>query len=285
MRLKDMNMKLLKALSVFTLLAMAVPAFAQQNTLTQTTLAADANGATVASNGSPAPTTIQVTSATGISATAAYNGQTANYPTGSDIYVDRELMQVISVNGTVLTVVRGINGTVAASHRKGAMVLAGNPSWFYVNDPGGSGGFNGVVGDSCVLANVVATPRVNVRTGAQVICSSISLTYVPGFNNPLVPIASGVTAAVASAAGAVTPSGPLFHITGALAITGFNIPVGCSANTVATLGGCAFSVIPDGTFTWTSAGNIAIAGTAVVNKVITFIWDATNKKWVPNVLS
>lgn len=277
---------LFKVFGSFLLLAgLSVPAFAQQNTLTQTTLAADANGATVASNGSPAPTIIQVTSATGITATAAYNGQTANYPTGSDIFVDREMMQVISVNGTVLTVVRGINGTVAASHRKGAMVLAGNPSWFYVNDPGGSGGFSGTGGDSCVLANVVATPRVNVRTGAEWICSSISLTWVPGFQNPLVPVGAGVTAAVASAAGAITPSGPLFHVTGALAVTGFNVPVGCNANTVATLGGCAFTIIPDGTFTWTTAGNIALAGTAVVNKALTFSWDATNKKWIPSYIA
>ena len=165
------------------------------------------------------------------------------------------------------------------------MVLIGNAIWFSVNDPGGSGGFDGVGGESCTQANVVASPRVNIRTGAQWLCSSITTTWVPGFNNPLIPMNAQPTTAVASAAGTVTPSGPLFHITGTNAITGFVIPIGCAANTLATLGGCSFTVIPDAIFTWTAAGNIALAGTAVVNKALTFVWDATNKKWVPSYIA
>jgi hypothetical protein len=87
----------------------------------------------------------------------------------------------------------------------------------------------------------------------------------------------GPTAAVASVAGQVTPSGPLFHITGALAITGFLLPVGFT--------GGSFTVIPDGTFTWTTANNIAIAGTAVVNKALTFWYDTNSSKFVPSYLS
>jgi hypothetical protein len=79
---------------------------------------------------------------------------------------------------------------------------------------------------------------------------------------------------VASAAGLVTPSGPLFHITGTAAITGFNIPVGFT--------GGSFTVIPDGAFTTTTANNIAIASTAVVSKPLTFTFDAGTAKFYPS---
>ena len=96
--------------------------------------------------------------------------------------------------------------------------------------------------------------------------------WVAGFNNP--EPNKGPTAAVASAAGAILPSGPLFHVTGALAVTGFTIPVGFA--------GGSFVVIPDGAFTWTTAGNIAVAGTAVVNRALTFTWDSSVSKFNPS---
>jgi hypothetical protein len=267
-------------IAVLAVLAFSLPSFAQQNTLTQTTLANDVTSAGTATNATT-PTNITVTSATGIVGSSPNTSITASQPTQTDIYVDRELMTVISVSGTQLSVLRGQGGTVAAPHRKGAMVLAGNPYWFKVNDPGGSGGFDGVGGESCVLANVVATPWVNVRTGAQWICSSLSLTWVPGFNNPLGSVGSaGFTGAVASVAGATLPSGPIFHVTGTNAITSWTIPVGCSANTLATIGGCSFVTVPDAAFTWAGGGNIALTGTAVINLPIIWTWDPTNAKWV-----
>lgn len=84
----------------------------------------------------------------------------------------------------------------------------------------------------------------------------------------------------ASAAGVVAPpqGADYFHITGALAITGFTNPTGIQD-------GASFDVIPDGTFTWTAAGNIALAGTAVVSKTLTFKWDATTAKWYPSYIA
>lgn len=253
------------------LLAFAFPAYAQQNTLTQTTLSADVTGTA---------TLLQVTSATGITGLAPNNNITASQPAQTSLFIDRELISVTSVNGTVIGVVRGQGQTVATPHRKGAMVLAGYPSWFQVNDPGGSGGFDGTSGGSCILANVVATPWVNTRTGSQWICSSVSLTWVPGWNNSLGPSWANLTAPVASVAGTTVPSGPIFHVTGTSAITSWGVPVGCSANTVATIGGCSFITIPDAAYTWAGGGNIALTGTAVINLPILWIWDAANAKWV-----
>lgn len=238
--------------------------WAQQNTLTVTTTSA---AVTVSA------TLIQVVSTTGmnVNPNAGYN---------TAIYIDQELMTVIGinqtaagVNGLALTVTRGQNGTRAAAHLSGAMVLAGRPQWFYAVDP--------PMG-SCVLANVIATPWVNAKTGAQWTCSALTLTWAPGWRNPLSNPASWVqTGTVASAASAITPSGPYFNISGTAAITGFNIPVGFDT----TLGGC-FTANPTGIWTWTAAGNIATAGTTTAATTpVTFCWNTVSLKWVPSRLA
>jgi hypothetical protein len=43
--------------------------------------------------------------------------------------------------------------------------------------------------------------------------------------------------------------------------------------------GGSFTVIPDGAFTWTTANNIATAGTAVASHMITFTYDFNTSKW------
>ncbi len=238
-----MNFKSIAVLCLGFMSLALIPARAQVYTLTQTSLSsAVASGAIQ---------TVSVASATNITATPA-----------TYLYVEQEAMLVLGVNGTAVTVARGQNTTKAVGHPSGAMILAGSPDWFSDQDPTGS----------CVTASTKATPHVNVITGKQWLCSTVTLSWVPGFQNLVQP--ARVTTAVASAAGLVTPSGPLFHITGALAITGFNVPLGFANG--------GFCVIPDGAFTTTTANNIAIASTAVVNKLLCYTWDDTNSKFVPS---
>lgn len=251
-----------------------------QTSLTQTTLAA-AQGIGPASlpsgTQSPLMTFVSLASATGVQL-AALGTQPVTY-----IYVDQELEGIVSLlpgQTTIFNVLRAQGGTKAAPHVSGAMVLLATITPQF-GGGAGSGGFQQIdapLGGACTGSNTIFTPWINVLTGAQWLCSSITGTWVPGWINPLYPGAAKVTAAVASAAGLVTPSGPLFHITGALAITGFNIPVGFNAT---GSGGGQFCAIPDGTFTTTTANNIALASTAVVNKLLCWTWDATNSKFVP----
>ena len=174
----------------------------------------------------------------------------------TDLYVDRELMIVLSVNTTtkVVTVSRGQGGTQASGHANSAMVLYGPPNAFQVFDPEGA----------CVTANTAYTPWVNVRNGYQWLCSTVTLSWVAGFNN----LGSlQVTKAVASAAADVLPTGPLFHITGTTTgITGFTIPVGFEKGKI-----CAIS--DSGTWTTTTgsgANNFAIGVTGT--QYLTFCW-------------
>ena len=84
----------------------------------------------------------------------------------------------------------------------------------------------------------------------------------------------------ASVAGATVPpqGADYFHVTGTNAITGWTNPTGIQD-------GARFTVIPDAVFTWTAAGNIALAGTAVVSKALDFVWDATTGKWYPSYIA
>jgi hypothetical protein len=260
-----MNMRTLKlaVLAIVLALASAIGVSAQQFTLTQTTLSADVTASA---------TLFQLASVTGVNGQGGGNvggstGNTGSGGTGTGIYIDSEYAEVISVNTTAKTVsvLRGKDGTKATAHKASTMVLFGNPNAFVTFDPAGT----------CVVAQVPAQPTINVNNGRQWLCSTITLTWVPGFGNHATdPI---VTTLVASAAGAIIPSGPLFHVNGTAAVTGFTIPTGCNAT---VRGGCQFMVIPDAAFTWTTAGNIAVAGTAVANLAIIFTWDATSSKFI-----
>jgi hypothetical protein len=244
---KNHQMKTLNRLSLLFVLACA-GAFAQTNTLIQTSL----SSAITATQ-----QTFNIASVTSI---------TASLSTSTVLYVDKELMLVNTVAGsstTSVNVERGYNGTLAVAHINTSVVLAGRPDWFLNSDPTGA----------CTVANTYVTPYVSVLTGYQWLCSSVTLSWVPGFNNTSRP--AGVTTLVASAAGQVTPSGPLFHINGTAAITGFLYPIGLGAGQPAS----SFCVIPDAAFTTTATNNIAIASTGVLNKTICWTWDYTNLKY------
>src|SRR5690349_21356969 len=61
---------------------------------------------------------ISVASATGINAPSL-----TDYTKRTQLYVDRELMDVKAVSGTTITVIRGAGGTVAAPHASSAFVF------------------------------------------------------------------------------------------------------------------------------------------------------------------
>ena len=255
-----------------------------QTALTQTTLAAAVSGPSLYSGTSPSLSlTVTLTSCTGIAAPILPGTPT------SIIYVDREAMGVFNVNTStcVLTVNRGYLGTQASPHISGTMVLYG-PNYATTIALGGNPVPTGLFqqdppyGATCTAANTPTTPWVNVLTGAQWLCSAQTGTWAPGWQNPLAAPPTWVqTGTVASAAGAITPSGPYFNISGTSAITGFNIPIGFNTS----LGGC-FTANPTGIWTWTAAGNIATAGTVTAATTpVTFCWNVVSSKWIPSRLA
>lgn len=185
------------------------------------------------------------------------------------LYIDRELMAVQSVSGLVATVLRAQAGTGARPHVSGAAVLLGPTQHFspFISPP--------IYNSAVTPANVAYSPVIDIETGMQWIPSTVTNSWVPGWNNPMAP---QPTVTVASAAGLITPSGPLFTVSGVLAITGFNTPVGFT-------NAGSFTIIPSAIFTWTAASNISVAGTAVVGKALTFTYNVSTNKYVPSYIA
>lgn len=91
-------------------------------------------------------------------------------------------------------------------------------------------------------------------------------------NNPLVDPNTQ-----ASVAGVLTVNYPVTVVSGALAITGLTVPYPDFAGRI--------TLIPTGTFTWTAATNIALAGTAVVGKALDFVYNPFTNKWAPSYIA
>ena len=81
-----------------------------------------------------------------------------------------------------------------------------------------------------------------------------------------------------TSASTISPLSPIVHITGTTAIGTITAPTGCT--TAGT--GCEVTLIPDGLWTTTTGGNIAIASTAVVSKAMIMVYDPSTTKWYPS---
>lgn len=243
-----------RILKIATLLALCAALCLAQTTLSSTTLTPNITANTV---------TFAVGSASGISAL----GSLGQYQTM--LYIDHELMGVRSVSGTNITVDRGKGATAfqgeasQTTHHAAAVVWIGPPQAFAQAAP--------VVGTQCVRANLQYVPIIIVPTGQKMDCLGLTTAGQYVRTDAAGPGVLGAT--VASAAGVVTPSSNLLVISGTAAITGFTVPAGAGV-------GYTLTVIPSGAFTWTTATNIAVAGTAVVNRTLTFTW--TGSAWQPS---
>lgn len=82
---------------------------------------------------------------------------------------------------------------------------------------------------------------------------------------------------IASVAGVITLPARYQRVTGALAVTGIALPFADFGGTI--------SVFPTGAFTWTTATNIALAGTAVVGKQLDFTYFPPTGKWYPSYIA
>jgi hypothetical protein len=175
-----------------------------------------------------------------------------------------DLCNVTAVNTTtkVVGVRCGMGGSIHTAHVNAALVIISLTGNIKPKDPQGS----------CVTASTNETPWINSITGAEWLCSTITLSWVPGWDNPYA--SPGVTTLVASVAGATAINSPLQHINGTNAITSFTMSVGWNGNN--------FCVIPDAAFTTTATNNILKASTAVAAKTLCFQWDATNSGFTPS---
>jgi len=196
---------------------------------------------------------------------------TTNIVAGTVLFADKEELVVSTLlGGGAVQVQRGAAGTRASLHVSGQSVLVGPAAAFQVKDPQGL----------CTAGQreFQYGTAINVVNGLRFVCG-INGQVGPGFGNWLTPPNS--TTAVASVAGAILPTGPLFHVTGTNAITGITIPVGFDVKS-----GGVITFIADAVFTWTAAGNFALAsstvspaGVVVVGRAYSFFYDPNSGKF------
>jgi len=149
----------------------------------------------------------------------------------------------------------------------------------------------GVSGLGTSVATFLATPSsTNLRTALtdETGTGSAVFATTPTLVTPVLGAATGtslslssfsaVSAAAPTIASATTiaPTTPIVFISGTTAVV--NITAAAPIST----GGGTITLIPTGAFTWTAAGNIAVLGTAVVNRALTMTYDATTTKWYPS---
>ena len=130
------------------------------------------NATTLSAACGASDTTIVVASATGITAPIFNTGSGFTY-----LLVETEYMFVTAVNGTVISVQRGIAGSPAAAHASSCPVLAGLPSDFgpivpsvkAQQDPTPSGILYGFSAPVASAATIVATGALFHVTGTTAI--------------------------------------------------------------------------------------------------------------------
>lgn len=86
---------------------------------------------------------------------------------------------------------------------------------------------------------------------------------------------TGLPAPTIASATTIAPLTPIVFISGTTAIATITPPP-------SLVGGGQLTLIPTGIFTTTTAGNIALASTAVVSRALIMTYDATTNKWYPS---
>ena len=88
-------------------------------------------------------------------------------------------------------------------------------------------------------------------------------------------VGTGLPAPTIASATTIAPLTPVIFVSGTTAVVTITPPP-------SLVGGGQLVIIPTGIFTTTTAGNIALASTAVVSRALIMTYDATTNKWYPS---
>lgn len=86
---------------------------------------------------------------------------------------------------------------------------------------------------------------------------------------------TGTFAPTLASATTISPTKTINFVSGTTAIATITVPS-------ILVGGGQITLIPTGIFTTTTAGNIALASTAVVSKALIMTYDSVTNKWYPS---
>ena len=155
------------------------------------------------------------------------------------------------------------NGNVALGYYAGNYETGSNA--FYVNNQN-----RGSSGNDKSLSLMYGTFNTTAATQTLAINAKLAVSEITGTRAAATTIASGTSPTIA-------PTKSITFISGTSAITTIT-----AVTPFDTLGCCTITLIPTGAFTWTTAGNIAVAGTAVVSRALTMTYDSGTSLWYPS---
>lgn len=198
------------------------------------------------------------------------NGQTVLI---SGTYTDASNFRQGSIadsTGGVLTISSSGLGTGANSNTITLKVTSSGGAAVdaLVLDNTGNGTFN-----SGIQVGGASGPRVRSGSTFVDVTNSAQNAYLPLV---FTLRATGAAAPTIASAGTIAPTTPIVFISGTAAIATITAPSPISA------GGGQVTFIPTGIYTTTTAGNLALATTAVVGKAQIWTFDVTTTKWYPS---
>lgn len=137
------------------------------------------------------------------------------------------------------------------------------------------------VNNSLTLAGTDATVMTFPTTSATIARTDAAQTFTGDQTYSGSQIVGGLRATSAAAptiasAATIAPTTQIVFVSGTAAIDTITPPSPIS------LGGGQITLIPTGLFTTTTAGNIALASTAVVSRALIMTYDVTTTKWYPS---
>ena len=133
---------------------------------------------------------------------------------------------------------------------------------------------SGVISACTSTSMVMVTPVLGTPTSGVLTNCTGSPTFTDVKTSGLV--ATTAAAPTIASAATIAPTTQIAFVSGTAAVVTITAPAPISA------GGGTITLIPTGAFTWTAAGNIAVLGTAVVNRALTLVYDVTTTKWYPS---
>jgi hypothetical protein len=150
----------------------------------------------------------------------------------------------------------------------GGSISSGSKNTIIGNYSGNGGGLDiRTASNYVVLSDGDGNPRAYWNGADATFGGGLSLGGLVATNAVAPTVPSGST---------ITPLGSINFISGTTVV-----------NNISALGNIAYTggsvtLIPTGVWTWTTAGNIALAGTAVVSKALIMTYDYGTGKWYPS---
>lgn len=249
--------------------------------------------------------TSQITNANLFNSVSKINGValgngTGNHATNTAIGNDALIANTSALSNTALGV-NTLNKTTTGSNNTavGSGVLLTNVSGAYNTGVGASslisatGSYNTAIGRnaggeiSSGAKNTIIGNYSGNGGGLDIRTASNYIVLSDGDGNPRAYwngadatfgglIGTSAAATTIASATTIAPTKSITFISGTAAVVTIT-----AATSFAAAGG-SITLIPTAAFTWTTAGNIAVAGTAVVSRALTMTYDSGTTKWYPS---